>query len=81
MTTVVATVAGIAAAVAAVWPYIPAVKVSAGLTPSERAAWVNRLFLLVEAAEKAGEEQVVANGRALISSLVVPQDTSTKARR
>lgn len=79
MTTTVAIIGGLAAAVAGVWPYLPKVGGSP-LSPSDRAAWVNRLFLLVDAAEQAGEGQVAANARALISSLVVPQEAPKKAR-
>lgn len=80
MTTTVAIVAGLAAVGAAVWPYIPAFRQSPPLSAQCRAAWVNRLFLLVEAADAAGEGQVAANARALISSLVVPQEAAKKGR-
>lgn len=79
MTTTVAIVAGLAAAVAGVWPYLPKFGGSP-LSASDRAAWVNRLFLLVESAEQAGEGHVAVNARALISSLVVPQEAPKKAR-
>lgn len=80
MTTTVAILGGVAAAAAAaVWPYLPKIG-SNTLSPAERAAWVNRLFLLVDAAEQAGEAQVAANARALISSLVVPQEAPKRGR-
>jgi hypothetical protein len=77
--TAVAIVAGLAAAVAAVWPYMPSFQ-SAPLSPGCRAAWVNRLFLLVDAADNAGEAQVADNARSLISALVVPQEAAKRAR-
>jgi|688.fasta_scaffold51142_7 hypothetical protein len=80
MTTTVAIVAGVAAAAAAVWPYLSALRQDPPLSPKCRAAWVNRLFLLVEAAEQAGESQVAANARDLISSLVVPQEAPKRVR-
>lgn len=80
MTMTVAIVAGLAAAGAAVWPYLPAFRQSPPLSPSCRAAWVNRLFLLVAAADEAGEGHVASNARALISSLVVPQEAAKKGK-
>lgn len=81
MTTTVAIVAGVAAAAAAaVWPYLSAIRKDPPLSPPCRASWVNRLFLLVEVAEQAGESQVASNARSLISSLVVPQEPLKRAR-
>lgn len=80
MTTAVAIVAGLAAACAAVWPYIPSARKDPPLSPPCRAAWVNRLFLLVDAADQAGEGQVASCARALISSLVVPQEAARRGK-
>lgn len=79
-TTAVAIAAGLAAVCAAVWPYLPALRQSPPLSAPCRAAWVNRLFLLVEAADAVGEGQVATNARALISSLVVPQEAAKKGK-
>lgn len=78
--TIVAIAAVLAAAAAAAWPYLRALRKDPPLSPKCRAAWVNRLFLLVEAADQIGEEQVAANARALISSIVVRQEAPKRAR-
>lgn len=78
--TIVAIAAVLAAAAAAAWPYLHALRKDPPLSPKCRAAWVNRLFLLVEAADQIGEEQVAANARALISSIVVRQEAPKRAR-
>lgn len=55
-------------AVAAAWPYLPSLPaVSAGLSSSERAAWVNRLFSLTESSD---DPAVTAAAKALIAALV-----------
>lgn len=55
-------------AVAAAWPYLPAIPAAAtGLSGADRAAWVNRLFSLTEASD---DPAVTAAAKALIAALV-----------
>ena len=76
---VIAAIAAAAAAGAAVWPYIPKAR-SSGISASDRAGWVNRLFSLAASADECGEAQVAAAARALIASLVSQQEASKKGK-
>lgn len=67
---VLALVAGGAAAAALAWPYIRLSSGSAALSAADKAGWVNRLFVLAEAADIAGDPAVADQARALIAALV-----------
>lgn len=70
----------VVAAGAAAWPYLPKPAQSAGISPSDRAGWVNRLFVLVGQAEASGEAAVASAARALIAALVAEKELPRKAR-
>lgn len=80
MTTyMIAAAAAVAAASAAAWPYIPKF-LAPSLSPSDRAGWVNRLFSLAASADAAGEPQVAAAARSLITALVSHQEPAKKGK-
>lgn len=81
MTLTVAIAAGCAAVAAAVWPYIPKFQKAAGLSASDRAAWVNRLFALAAVADEAGDAAVAEAARQLIATLVNPSQPAAKRGR
>lgn len=81
MTLTVATVSVVAAAVAAVWPYVPRFRSASGLSAADRAGWVNRLFALAAIADEAGESQVAEAARQLIATLVHQQQPSSRKGR
>ena len=77
--TVAAAVGVVVAVGAAVWPMLPKWPPSAPVAPAgpaagirqtDRAKWVNDLFLLAGQADATGEPQVAAASRALIAALV-----------
>lgn len=71
----------LAAAAAAVLPYIPKPSpVVPGLSPSSRADWVNRLFALASQADAAGEASVASAARTLIAALVAEKELPSKKR-
>lgn len=76
---IVAAIAATAAAGAAAWPYIPKAR-AAGISASDRAGWVNRLFSLAASADEAGESQVAAAARALIAALVNQQEATKRGK-
>lgn len=80
MTLAIAGAAVAAAVVAAAWPYVSKLIIRASLSPSDRAGWVNRLFILVGVAEEAGEPQVAEAARQLIATLVHPQPVSKRVK-
>jgi len=51
-----------------------------GLSPSDRAGWVNRLFSLAAASDEADEPQVAAQARALIAALVNQQEPARRGK-
>jgi hypothetical protein len=67
------------AAGASALPYLTAAR-SPGVSPVDRAGWVNRLFVLAGQAEEAGEVAVAAAARALIAALVAEKELPKKAR-
>lgn len=75
-----AAVGFVVAAGAAAWPYLPKPVQSAGLSPADRAGWVNRLFVLAGQAEATGEAAVAASARALIAALVAEKELPRKGR-
>jgi hypothetical protein len=75
----VAAVAFAVAAGAAAFPHLTAAR-SPGVSPSDRAGWVNRLFVLAVQAEEAGETPVATAARALIAALVAEKELPKKAR-
>lgn len=71
----------VAAAAAAVLPYLPKpTPAVTGLSPSARADWVNRLFALASQADAAGEAAVAAASRTLIAALVSEKELPSKKR-
>lgn len=60
----------LAAALAVLWPYLPAVPVAKASGALDRADWVNRLFILVEQSDASGNEAVAKAARSLIAALV-----------
>lgn len=75
----VAFAAALAALAAAVWPYIPKPGAS-GISASDRAGWVNRLFALAAAADEAGEVQIASSARSLITALVTRHEVAKRVR-
>jgi hypothetical protein len=67
------------AAGASALPYLTAAR-SPGVSPVDRAGWVNRLFVLAEQAEEAGEVAVASAARSLIAALVAEKELPKKAR-
>lgn len=80
MTLAAALVALTVAVVAVAWPYIPRLRSAQGLSASDRASWVNRLFALVSVAEESGETQVAEAARQLIATLVHQQPSGKRGR-
>lgn len=76
----VAIVAALVAGGAFALPYIPFPARSSGLSSSDRAGWVNRLFALAAAADDAGEPHVAAQARALIAALVNQQEPAKRGK-
>jgi len=74
-----AAVAFAVAAGASALPYLTAAR-SPGVSPADRAGWVNRLFVLAGQAEEAGEGAVAAAARSLIAALVAEKELPKKAR-
>ena len=69
----------VAAAAAVAWPYLPAAR-PGGVSPSGRAGWVNRLFVLAGEAEASGEAAIASAARALIAAIVAEKELPKKAR-
>lgn len=67
------------AAGSAALPYLSSAR-SPGVSPADRAGWVNRLFGLAEQADKAGDAAVAAASRALIAALVSEKELPKKGR-
>lgn len=71
----------VAAAAAAVMPYLPKPSPAVtGLSSSARADWVNRLFSLASQADAAGEASVAAAARTLIAALVAEKELPKRSR-
>lgn len=51
-----------------------------GVSPADRALWVNRLFVLAGRAESGGEVAVASAARALIAALVAEKELPKKGR-
>ena len=77
-TTAITIVSFVAAAAAAVWPYLPTPSKPTGLAANDRAGWVNRLFELAAQADESGEAQVAGAARALIAALVAQQPSTRR---
>lgn len=72
MTTLVIVAALVVGGTAAAWPYLLSLsRRQAGLSASDRAAWVNRLFALTESSDDAS---VTNAAKSLISALVAGND-------
>lgn len=71
----------VAAAAAAVLPYLPKPSPSAAvLSSATRADWVNRLFALAAQADAAGEVAVASSARTLIAALVAEKELPKRSR-
>jgi hypothetical protein len=81
MSLYIALAATAAALSAAAWPYIPKLRKAAGLSPSDRASWVNRLFALAAVADEAGDAAVAEASRELIATLVNHTQPASKRGR
>jgi hypothetical protein len=75
----IAAIGFLVAAAATALPYLRA-SAPAGVSPSGRAGWVNRLFVLACQADESGEPAVAAAARALISALVAEKELPKKGR-
>lgn len=80
LSTVVSVVGFLAAAAAALTPYLPKPAPSEGVTPADRAGWVNRLFVLAAQADGTGEPAIAAAARSLIAALVAEKELPRKGR-
>jgi hypothetical protein len=61
-------------------PYLPSTARSPGVSPADRAGWVNRLFGLAGQADEAGDVAVASAARALIAALVAEKELPKKGR-
>jgi hypothetical protein len=68
------------AAVAAALPLLASGGKVVGVSPADRATWVNRLFGLAGKADASGEAAIAAAARALIAALVSEKELPKKAR-
>jgi hypothetical protein len=80
VSTVVSAVGFLAAAAAAVLPYLPKPAPADGVSPGDRAGWVNRLFVLAAQADSTGEPAIAAAARSLIAALVAEKELPRKGR-
>jgi len=79
VTIAIAVVAFLAVACAIAWPHLHWAR-SAGISASDRAGWVNRLFVLAALADAEGQAEVAAAARALIAALVGNEQKVTRGR-